>query len=714
MAAKRTSTASKQTANEASAQVNGTSQEFAVETTTTVSNLQKESLTMDTNRIALTFAGATAKDFASSVYANSNVAKAKALTTDTNNAILNGIAKIAANPALLSAQQSIYGYETGHTGLYEVLDQIINLALVVDATDAKDVKTAFLDIRKMADDGYGIMNIGKPKLPKIDDEFAAVVKANPCKALVNVIFPNADGSIRGKYTKITKWAKEHNRHNFVEWLENDISYEDATGQVICGKGIKGASKFISLVQKTNVPAPKSDEKPLELAKRIGGNTRFEIPSPSWLDKEINDCLIMASRDDKGLLYLYDVTVTELKQIETAIRNRHASHFSTSVDFEDGNVQKLNELIQNLRKLIAPKELVMSQYKGATFLTPLYPTWVDDNGNPKYSREHHYAIVIDVSGIMLDDMKTVATFPHVNDENVARIDLSYGYSASDIKAMVSHKSGLCVKWTSTYKNSFQSMGTNWETTKGRKYAPGKKDAANDCFRGLSEAPVGSNYITTGLVHGRTELSTDIDFDTARKEFKQWKDLSFKNGLKRDTVVLIVVENGQIGIWFPPIKAAKQPADGTVAYDFDGKYVKVGTTSEKRMRGKWCVPEKKIERIWNFISNPWMLCIPNRLDTIVIGEGDDKQPCLSFDQALAVMDTNKDRANDADTTLNERERADKVYQRLLNLCADQEGEPGWVKENDSYRRAAHDEQGHRLCVPLVLRCGRMHVHLPSNRA
>ena len=164
---------------------------------------------------------------------------------------------------------------------------------------------------------------------------------------------------------------------------------------------------------------------------------------------------------------------------------------------------------------------------------------------------------------------------------------------------------------------------------------------------------------------------------------------------------MVENGEIGIWYPPIKAAKQPANGGEVYAYDGKYIKVGTTSETRLRGKWCVPEKKIERIWNFISNPWTLGVPAKLGSIVLGTGDHKQGCLSLEQALAVVSTNQNLSFPGDDELNDRERQDKGYQRLLNLCADQDGEPGWLEENGVYRRATHDEHGMRLCVPLILR-------------
>lgn len=215
----------------------------------------------------------------------------------------------------------------------------------------------------------------------------------------------------------------------------------------------------------------------------------------------------------------------------------------------------------------------------------------------------------------------------------------------------------------------------------------------------------------VVNGAAAVSADLDFDRARKVYKRWKEIAYANGLKRDTEVLLVVENGEFGVWFPPVKAAKQPAGSDAVYAFDGEFIKAGTTTEVRLRGKWCVPEKKFERIWNFISNPWELLVPNRLETLVLGQGDQQQGCLSFPQALTVMDTNAVRSSPADGQLNKHELADKAYQRHLNLGDEREGSVEWVEQDSAYRRAIHGETGCRLFVPLILKCGRMQVHLPS---
>ncbi|MEI6987374.1 MAG: hypothetical protein WCK65_14725, partial [Rhodospirillaceae bacterium] len=369
-----------------------------------------------------------------------------------------------------------------------------------------------------------------------------------------------------------------------------------------------------------------------------------------------------------------------------------------------------ELVQNVRKLIMPSEMVLSQCGTSLFLAPLNNTWIDDNGNPVYRRDNQYAIVIDVTGLPTTNDNQPASLPFANAAG-SRFDLTKGYATVELKKMAAFKGTPSIKWLGQSQNGFDFLGAYWDSTQHRKYAPGKKDIVNDCFRGLSEASVGTDYVMAAVIQGTREISRDINFDRARKDFKRWKDLSFMNGLKKETEVLMFVEDGVVGIWFPPIKSAKQPATGEPVYAFDGALVKVGTTSDRRLRGKWCVPERKIERIWNFVSNPWTLLVPNLLETIELGQDEARQRCLSFEQAQQVMDTNVCRTEPGDNLLNQRELTDKGYQRLRNLGSDQEGDPGWVEIDGVYRRGNHGEVGQRLFLPLIMKCGRMWVHFPS---
>ena len=132
---------------------------------------------------------------------------------------------------------------------------------------------------------------------------------------------------------------------------------------------------------------------------------------------------------------------------------------------------------------------------------------------------NYAVVVDISGIPLVGSKGPVIFPHVNDTCAERIDLSLGYATREVKKLASNNSELGVKWTGSYQHSFECLSVYWETTKDRKNTPGKKDPATNCCRGLSELSVGVDYIAAGIVHGSTELSTNIDFGSARKMFKQ---------------------------------------------------------------------------------------------------------------------------------------------------------------------------------------------------
>ncbi len=256
-------------------------------------------------------------DFEAALFTDGANPKRKALPTLSSNRLLSGLGALAGNSAMVAAQQSIYGSQIGFRPLYQMLDGVINEAMLWDEATDKEVHETVVAIHKDLEDGYGYANIGCPKLPAIKDNFATQVKENTCKALIDILFPLADSSIRSKYTKVTKWSKEHNRHSFVDWLENDIRYESTSGYVNCGKGLKGALKFISIIEKSDTPTVKSDQDPIDLAKQIGSNTRFEVPIPGWLDAEISNCLILAFRENNKF-FLYDVMETEKKTIGAGI------------------------------------------------------------------------------------------------------------------------------------------------------------------------------------------------------------------------------------------------------------------------------------------------------------------------------------------------------------------------------------------------------------
>ena len=640
--------------------------------------------------------------------------KAEIIDSDDANLIVRGIGEVVNSEDMIEAQLGIHRYETGFLPLYRTLNRIINLAMTVEDADNEVLMAAFKDIKKKIDDGNGIRNIGKPKLSKIDEEYVAKLKAEPCRHLLSFLFPNADPSLRSKYHTIISWAKSANRHNFVDWISNEIVYQGPKEDVKCGKGIKGALKFVKMIEPKRSKVVSSNDKPVDFAKHAGDNSKIVIPKPEWIEKEMNNLMIFASVNGENL-ELYDITDTDMRHVEAAIKQRHATHFAAEYDYSEELNEQTMEQIQNIRKLIMPTEFLMWQDQWVTYIMPLYPTWVDDNGKVSHCYHLHYAIILDMSDIPEKGQDYDTTFPAVygQDRSNKNSDvLKIGYATKEIDKIGKFDGDFNIEWTSDNMYSYKFMDALWETTGNRVYRQGKKDTVTGLCRGLSEPPLGFEYLHMSKFRSSIIISRDIDFDRARKEYKKWKDLQSSGGVKGDTDVVVVVENGVVGVWFSPIPAP-QKKDEKQTYLYDGAFFEVGKDIDKRYRGKWCIPEKRIERIWNFISHPWELLIPGHTEDLLIGEGATTKECLSFDEALLVMEANKEKALPGDDRLTKQELKDKHYMRLIDLCSDKEVGKEYVADGSSFRVAGAGEKGKRLCLPFILKCGRIWLHLPTSQ-
>ncbi|MEI6557544.1 MAG: hypothetical protein WCO00_03990 [Rhodospirillaceae bacterium] len=639
--------------------------------------------------------------------------KVTKIDAESKNLIIRAMAAIANSSDLLDAQISIYGHQKGFGHLYRILDQINKLTEIIDEADNAVILSAFKALKSDVDSGMGFINIGRPKLPKPDDEFVAALKKEPFNVLLGFYFPNADAQLRSKYRVIMSWAKKNNRHNFVDWISNEIVYQADEGDVKCGKGISGALKFVRLIEKTNKATTASTEKPIDHAKKVGHNSKISIDIPGWLEGTTGNLMILACvNGDK--VDLYDVTTSDQRVIDTAIKLRHAAYFANAFDDEVMSADQTIEMIKNVRKLIMPSEFLIWQDKYHMYMIPLYPTWKDDNGNIKRKTKNHYAIMLDIPDILEKDQDYEVTLPVVfgegNDEYLPDV-LKLGYSTKDIDPIGRYSGELNIEWSGNSQYSFKCLGALWETTAHRTWRPGKKDPVTGLERYLSEPPTGFEYIRLAAFDAAQFLSGNIDFDKPKKEFKKWKELQYANGFKKDTDVLIAIENGIIGIWFSPIKVEnKKDSSAKVKYAYDGAFFEIGHTKSK-IRGKWCVPEKRIERIWNFISHPWELYIPSNTDDLEIGEGGNITECLSVEDAEKYLKSVKTGPLAVDKLLNEWELRDKHYTRLPDLCSVREGSHKFIEDSGKIRRAQAHENGKYLCLPIILKCGRVWVHLPS---
>ncbi len=647
--------------------------------------------------------------------------KTTKLSIEDANPLLRDIGEIANSDDLRDAQVSIYGYEKGFGSLYRTLDMILTLSIKVPDIDSAVILAAFIDLKKAVDEGKGFINIGRPKLGKIDDKWVANFKESPCPVLLAFFFPNADATLRSKYNTILTWAVEYNRHNFVTWISNTIYIDDEKakdGKVACGKGIVAALKFIRSIKPKKDADVGSKDKPVDFAKKIGDNTKVQIPRPTWLEKDGNFLILGSVSGDT--LTLFDVTDSDQRRIDATVKLRHATQYAAQYDHKAQSSEQISEIIQNIRKLIMPPEFLMWQDNYTMYLMPIYPTWIDDNGKVSHCRENHFSVVIEIGDIPESGSDFDTTFPVVYDGQNTEHDkagfdvFSIGYSTKELDLIAKSKENLNIEWSGNSLISFKCMGARWETTSQRKWLPGKKDPKNGLMKYQSEVPSGFPYLKLAMFDGGNILSEAVDFDKARKEFKRWKDLQGRSGVISDIDIILAIEHGVIGIWFPPIKAAAslKKDDTKPEYVYSGEFMVVGKMNAGHIVGKWCVPEKKMERIWNFISNPWEIRVPNRLDEIVIGEGEQARECLSYEEAIPITTIYYPKPLPGDDRLNEYELRDKHYTRLPDLCSDQAvGKEYVLDENDRYRRTTGREVGKRMCIPLILVCGRMWVHLPS---
>ena len=719
--------------------------------------------------------------------------KRKELLLTSTNLITRAISEIANSSDFIETQKAIYAFETGFTPLYRVLDKVVKLGdqivyLLGDKNKAGQTKSAdenkedretvfkaFSDLEKVKKDGLGIVNIGKAKLPKVNDAFIDELKANPCPKLIDFLFSSADPSTRSDYRKITSWAQRHDRHNFVDWISNEIVYDgvptadNTSGIEKCGKGIKGAVKFVRCTEQTEAASISIDKSALDYAKEIceKSNAKLSMPKPEWLSEKENDkgepaTFMILATVKGGELTVYDVTDGDKRTYENAIKQRHSSHFATVFDQKEENRGAIVEQVQNIIKLISAPELLIWQDQYATYLMPIYPTWLDGKKNViPCKEESQYCIVLQFQDIGEKDSEFDATFP-ITFGGESGSELPHGFSTTDVKKIRSYKGPLEIEWVGRNMLSFKSMGVSWEKFDPKAFIPGKAEP-NGLMRYISAKPVGFDYVRMAIFSSAYIVSENIDFARAKKEFSKWKDLQYaktSSYARTDVDILIAVENGIIGVWFYPIKAKKTNSSDPDTYNYEGNFVQIGTTTHNLLRGKWLIPEKRIERIWNFISHPWELLIPDGTEDYTIGEGDKAYECLSYDDALVLMVTNPEQTYRADSKLTEQEVRDLHYDRLINLCSDKEAGTSWVEEQGvwkgeypedksirkgyahlskvvdvnpeqqashnsasaevtpettlstpSFRVACEGEKGKRLVLPLVLKCGGIWLTLPT---
>ena len=719
--------------------------------------------------------------------------KRKELSSTSQNSISRAIGEIANSRDFTEAQTAIYAFETGFTPLYRVLDMVVKLGnQIADHLSAKDksgndkspdaikadrdtVHKAFSDLEKDIKGGLGFVNIGKAKLAKVNDAFIDELKADPCPKLIDFYFASADPSTRSDYRKITSWAQRHDRHNFVDWISNEIVYDgtptadNTSGIEKCGKGIKGAIKFVRCTERTEATSISIDKSAVDYAKEICAktNAKHSMPKPEWLSEKENEkgepaTFMILATVKGGELTIYDVTDGDKRTYENAIKQRHSSHFATVFDQKEENRGAIVEQVQNIIKLISAPELLIWQDQYATYLMPIYPTWLDGKKNViPCKEESQYCIVLQFQDIGEKDSEFDATFP-ITFGGESGSELPHGFSTTDVKKIRSYKGPLEIEWVGRNMLSFKSMGVSWEKFDPKAFIPGKAEP-NGLMRYISAKPVGFDYVRMAIFSSAYIVSENIDFARAKKEFSKWKDLQYaktSSYARTDVDILIAVENGIIGVWFYPIKAKKTNSSDPDTYNYEGNFVQIGTTTHNLLRGKWLIPEKRIERIWNFISHPWELLIPDGTEDYTIGEGDKAYECLSYDDALVLMVTNPEQTYRADSKLTKQEVRDLHYDRLINLCSDKEAGTCWVEEQGvwngeypedkserkgyahkskivkvyseeeaaglsasaevapdakgstpSFRIASDGEKGKRLVLPLVLKCGGIWLTLPT---
>ena len=719
--------------------------------------------------------------------------KRKELLTTSSNPISRAIGEIANSREFTEAQTAIYAYETGFTPLYRVLDMVVKLGnKIADLLSNKDksgqdksadvikadrdtVFKAFSDLERDIKGGLGFVNIGKAKLAKVNDAFINELKADPCPKLIDFYFASADPSTRSDYRKITSWAQRHDRHNFVDWISNEIVYDgvptsdNTSGIEKCGKGIKGAVKFVRCTERTEVASISIDKSALDYAKEIceKSNAKLSMPKPEWLSEKENDkgepaTFMILATVKGGELTVYDVTDGDKRTYENAIKQRHSSHFATVFDQKEENRGAIVEQVQNIIKLISAPELLIWQDEFVTYLMPIYPTWLDGKKNVIPCKEDsQYCIVLQFKDTREKDSEYDATFPIIFGGESGS-ELPHGFSTTDVKKIRSYNGPLEIEWVGRNMLSFKSMGASWEKFDPKAFIPGKAEP-NGLTRYISAKPLGFDYVRMAIFTGAIIFSENIDFARAKKEFAKWKELQYaktSSYAKTDIDVLIAVENGVIGVWFHPIKARVTNSSDPVTYNYEGNFVQIGTTTHNLLRGKWLIPEKRIERIWNFISHPWELLIPDGTEDYTIGEGDKAYECLSYEDALVLMVTNPEQTYRADTKLTMQEVRDLHYDRLINFCSDKEAGTSWVEEQGvwkgeypedksirkgyahlskvvdvnpeqqashrsasaevtpeptlstpSFRVGCEGEKGKRLVLPLVLKCGGIWLTLPT---
>ncbi|MFZ4702418.1 MAG: hypothetical protein ACOYMG_20435, partial [Candidatus Methylumidiphilus sp.] len=307
--------------------------------------------------------------------------KRKQLSAKAENPILRMIGEIANSADFVESQQTIYAYETGFMSLYRTLDRIIKLGNQIAETDYITVEKALSDIKKDIKGGLGFVNIGRPDLPAINEKYVNAFKADPCSKLVDFFYASAGPNTRAEYRKITSWCQRHNRHNFVQWISDEIVYDgtptadNPSGLQKCGKGIKGALKFVRNVERketTIVLAP--DTAPIDYAKAIcdEANTMTVIAKPDWVNEKENEkgepanFMILASVKGDQLV-IYDVIDSDKRTYEKAIKNRHSSPFAKAFDQGVVSREVILEQIKNISKLISAPELLIWQDKYMTYL-----------------------------------------------------------------------------------------------------------------------------------------------------------------------------------------------------------------------------------------------------------------------------------------------------------------------------------------------------------
>ncbi len=631
------------------------------------------------------------------------------------NEILVLMAELACSNDLLLTQRSIVTYESGDAPLFRSLGRILDIGEVILESDQQTVSSAFSHLReKLVDEetaakagnrkNNGIKNIGVPSMPVTDQKFFKKIREDSFflyKTLINFYLPLASSAMRTQYYTIVNWAHEKQEPNFVTWLAGDHEVTISGNQVF-KRGLKGAYLHIKQTQPLlERPAMKTDD----LIDKAFENTNKIIPAPKpeWLDEcvdDIDEPFMMLGRVVGNEIQFINRTTSNVSYIKSSIKASSGSLFASDLNYSEGEAG--SKMVNAIKSLVpfsgAPELIIWQDANTQTYIMPLYDEWINDD-QPNVRKTNpalHFAAIIDIFNAYDGENGRIdeLTFPETldtefdNDANIFQV----GYITNQVDKVLAFKGNWreSFTWVNDDQQSFDFLGAQWTHVANRK--PKKRNEKDKELKRVRQPTIGAygykyimacKYYENGVLSSGETLCRDIDFELARAKYKKWVGIRKAAGLKEHPDhIVICADNGTIGVWYENVIT-----DDIIRWDNHKQLIKVGS-APKWLKGQWRVATYQLRRVWNLITGPWELYLPQHIEDVRY----HPEPNLGSRALIGLM---------------EREKTHLPYGRMRNLCSTREIDDGKItimpKDDDG------EPKVFRKCVPLVLRCGALWVYL-----